>query len=110
MMMTCFCDMVSQWKIFSLISSRDYCKRSSPSQIFDTSQVGFAPAQNLSSGLVKWSCAVVATATPRLHAVIATQSLQLFKHVELTEFVKQNDKLFLLTCLTNFELVALMMM
>ena len=59
MMMNCFCGMVDQQKAFGLISSRDHCQRSSPSRISDT--------QNLSSGLVEWSCAVVITTTPRRH-------------------------------------------
>ena len=33
MMMNCFCGMVDRQKAFSLISSRDYCQRSSPSRI-----------------------------------------------------------------------------
>ena len=48
-----FCGMVDRRKAFRLISSRDHCQRSSPSQISDTQQAGFEPAQNLSSGLVE---------------------------------------------------------
>ena len=58
MMMNRFCGMVQLSKAFSLIFSRDHCQRSSPSQISDTLRAGFEPAQKLSSGLVKWSCAV----------------------------------------------------
>ena len=61
MMMNCFCGMVDRWKAFSLISSQDYCQRSSPSWISNKPQAGFEPAQHLSSGLVEWSCAVVIT-------------------------------------------------
>ena len=64
-MMDCFCGMVDRRKALSLISSRDHCQRSSPSQISDTLRAGFEPAQNLSSGFVKWSCAVMITTTPR---------------------------------------------
>ena len=39
---------------------RDPHHRESP-----TRRAGFEPAQNLSSGLVEWSCAVVITTTPR---------------------------------------------
>ena len=67
MMMNCFCGMVDRRKAFSLISSRDHCQRSSPSQISNTPRVGFEHARNLSSGLVEWSCAVVITSTPRRH-------------------------------------------
>ena len=67
MMMNCFCSMVDRRKAFSLISSQDYCQRSSPSRISDTPWAGFEPAQNLSSGLVEWSCAAVITTTPRRH-------------------------------------------
>ena len=58
-MMNCFCGMVDRRKAFSLISSRDHCQRSSPSRISDTPRAGFEAAQNLSSGLVEWSCAVI---------------------------------------------------
>ena len=49
---------------FSLIFSWDHCRRSSPSRISDTRRAGFEHAQNLSSELVEWSCAVVITTTP----------------------------------------------
>ena len=67
MMMNCFCDMVDQRKVFSIISSQDHCQRSSLSRIFNTPRAGFEPGQNLSSGLVESSCAVVITNTPRRH-------------------------------------------
>ena len=67
MMMNCFCSMVDWQKAFSLISSQDHCQRSSPSQFSNTPRAGFEPAQNLSSGLVEWSCAVVITTTPQRH-------------------------------------------
>ena len=67
MMMNCFCGMVDRQKTFSLLSSRDYCQRSSPSRISDTPRAGFEPAQNLSGGLVEPSCAVVITTTPWRH-------------------------------------------
>ena len=51
--MNCIFGMVDRRKAFSLISSRDHCQRSSPSRISDTPQVGFKPAQNLSSGFVE---------------------------------------------------------
>ena len=56
--MNCFCGMVDQWKAFNLIFSWDHCQRSSPLQISDIPQTAFKPAQNLSSALVEWSCAV----------------------------------------------------
>ena len=64
MMMNCFCGMVDRRKVFSLISNRDHCQRSSPSWISDMPQAGFEPVQNLSSGFVEWRCAVVITTTP----------------------------------------------
>ena len=67
MMMNYFCGMVDRWKTFSLISSQDHCQRSSSSGISDTPRQRFETAQNLSSGLVEWSCAVVTTTTPRSH-------------------------------------------
>ena len=66
-MMNCFCGMVDRQKAFRLISSRDHCQRSSPSQISDTPRAGFEPAQSPSSGLVEWSCVVVITIAPQRH-------------------------------------------
>ena len=65
MMMNCYCGMVDRRKA-SLISSRDHSQRSSPSRVSDTPRAGFQLAQNLSSGFVEWSCAVVIPTTPRL--------------------------------------------
>ena len=85
MMMNCFCGMVDRQKAFSLISSRDHCQRSSPSWISDTPRAGFEPAQNLSSGLVEWSCAVVITTTPRCHPEdIADGILEMPGHLKPT--------------------------
>ena len=50
-----------------LISSRDHCQRFSLSQISNTPQAGFEPAQNLNSDFVQWSCPVVITTTPWRH-------------------------------------------
>ena len=67
MIMNCLCGMVDRRKAFNLISSRDHCQRFSPSRISDTPRAVFEPAQNLSSGLVEWSCTAVITTTPRRH-------------------------------------------
>ena len=69
MMMNCFCGMVDRRKVISLISSRDHCQRYSPSRISDTPRAGFQPAQDLSSGLVEWSCAVFITTAPWHHFI-----------------------------------------
>ena len=69
MKMNWFCGMVDQRRAFSLISSRDHCHRSSPSRISDTPRSEFEPAQNLSSGFDKRSCAVVITTLPRCSPV-----------------------------------------
>ena len=61
MMVNGFCGMVDRWNAFSLISSQDYYKRSSLSQISDMLRAGFEPAQNLRSDFVEWSCAVAMT-------------------------------------------------
>ena len=55
-----FCGVVDQRKAFSLISIRDHWH--------DTPRAVCEPAQNLSSGLVEWSCAVVITTTPGRYA------------------------------------------
>ena len=49
-----------------------FCMIDSLSQISDTPQTGFEPAQNLNSGLVEWSCALVITTTPSLTWNIAS--------------------------------------
>ena len=67
MVVNCFCGIVDQWRVFSLVSSWGHCQRSSPSRISDTLWTVFEPTQNLSSGFVEWSCAVVITTTPRHH-------------------------------------------
>ena len=76
--MNCFCGMVDQRKV-NLISSLDHCQRPSPSKISDTPEAGFAPAQNLSSGLVEWSCAVVTITTPSIYHYLHYHYNQLFK-------------------------------
>ena len=73
MMMNCFCGMVDQWKMFSLISNQDQFQRYSPSQISDTPQTGFEPVQNLILGFTEWSCAVVITITLWHHGVMEFQ-------------------------------------
>ena len=67
-MMSCFYGMVDQRKAFSLVSSRHHCQRSSPSRISDMPRAGFEPAENVSSGFVELSCAVVITTTLRFQA------------------------------------------
>ena len=67
MIMNCFCGMVDRRKVINLISSLGHCQRFSSSRISDTPGRGFEPAQNLSSGIVEWSCAVVLTTIPRRH-------------------------------------------
>ena len=70
MMMNCFCDVVDRRKVFSLISSWAHCQRSSPSRISHKPRAGFEPLQNLRSGFIEWSFAVVITTTPRCHCSI----------------------------------------
>ena len=82
MMINCFCGMVDRRKAFSLISSRGHCQRSSPSRVSNTPRAGFEPAQNLSSDLVEWSCAIMITITPRHHILLErTKNLtKIFKY------------------------------
>ena len=69
---------VDRRKTFSLISSQDHCQRSPSLRISDTLRAGFKPAQNLSSGLVEWSCAVVITTTPRRRSLMWQQVFLFF--------------------------------
>ena len=73
-----FCGRVELQKEFSLISSQDHCQRYSSSQISNMPRAGFEPIQNLSSGFVKWSYAVVITTTPWRHSQETTDSLRGF--------------------------------
>ena len=88
MMMNCFCGMVDWRKEFSLISSWDHCQRSSPLQISDTPRAEFEPVQNLSSGLVEWSCAVVITTTPQNMPNITLGLLKRISEYETNNMIK----------------------
>ena len=70
MMMNCFCRMVKQQKALSVISNRYHSRRFSLLQIFDMPWAGFEPAQNVISGFVEWSCAVVVITSPQLSLLI----------------------------------------
>ena len=70
MMMSCFCGVIDRRKVYSLISSRDHCQRSSQSRISDTPRAGFEPAQSPSSGIDEWSCAVVIATAPRRCSIL----------------------------------------
>ena len=94
MTMNCFCSMVDRRKAFNLISSQDHCQRPSPSQISATPQAGFELAQNLSSGFIEWSCAVVITTTPRRHKPLYHGATYVI--VSWDRMVKHTVKLFTL--------------
>ena len=79
MMMNCICGMFDRQKMFSLISSWNHCQKSSSSRISDMLQAGFEPAQNLSSGFVEWSCAVVITTTPWWHRLLYGNRVKIFQ-------------------------------
>ena len=53
------------WPYFQPRNKPGNCQRSSPLWISGTPEVGFEPAQSVSSGFIEWSCAVVITTTPR---------------------------------------------
>ena len=63
-------------KSVGLISSRHHCQRSSPSRISDTLWAGFESTQNLSSGLVEWSCAIVITTTSKRQGACAVPFIE----------------------------------
>ena len=108
MMMNCFCGMVDRQKAFSLISSWDHCQRSSPSRISDMPWAGSEPAQNLSSGLVEWSCAVVlvyATLVPHFneHVLVSERDMALIKSIYNIRY----NYIFKQTCSgKNFNLIV----
>ena len=80
MIMNCFCNMVDQWKVFSSISNRDHCQRSSPSSISGTHRAGFEPAQNLSSGFLEWNCVAVITTTPRRRKFLCPYNILYYRN------------------------------
>ena len=108
MMMNCFCGMVDRRK--------DHCQRSSPSRISDTPWAGFEPAQNLSSGLVEWSFAVVITTTPwryiflrhslfcklLLNRIIMTKRYETWAVLILSKFPNINIPKFIISSANSF--------
>ena len=70
--LNCFSRMVDQWKVFSLISRQDHRQRSSWSWFSNRLHAGFEPAQNLSSSLVEWNCAIVITTTSGVNHYTST--------------------------------------
>ena len=71
MMMNFYCGMLDQWKCVKPISRWINYGRLLPSQTSDTLRTGVEPAQNLCSGFVKWSFAVMITTIPRCHKILA---------------------------------------
>ena len=57
-MKNCLCRMAGRWNALSIVSGRD-CFQSISSSYTSTPREGFKPAQNLSSGFVEWSSAIV---------------------------------------------------
>ena len=53
--------MVDQQSVLNLISSREHCKRFSPSQISNTLRAVFEPMQNMVSDFAEWNSATVKT-------------------------------------------------
>ena len=72
MMMNFFCGMVDRHNPFSFISSWDQVCQLEILTIENsgTPRAGFEPEQNLSPGLVEWSCAVVITTTLQCHGAM----------------------------------------
>ena len=99
MMINYFCGMVDRRKTFSLITSRDHCQRSSPFPICDTPRAGFESAQNLSSGLFEWSCAVLIITTPGRHSWLNVWMM----HRLIAYRIKQSIQHFLKQKTTRFQ-------
>ena len=74
-----FCAIADWQKALSPIFSWVPSLKSSPSQFSNMLLVPFEPMQNLSSGLIEWSCAVVITATLRQHEMLFGQGLRILK-------------------------------
>ena len=80
-LMGCFCSTVDLRITLTFTASQDHCQRSSSSQISNTPQAGFEPLQNLSSGFVERSCAVVITITLQHHKSLKAHILGIFLFV-----------------------------
>ena len=89
MMLNCFCGMADRQKACSLIS-RWEIQIFLPSQISDTLHAGFEPAQNLSSGFVEWSCAVVITTTTGLRLAGGSKKKKVLQKFDETNFLVLN--------------------
>ena len=62
-MMSCFCGMVDQQKVFSLTPSQDHFQRSSSLQISDKLQAGFERAQKVQHDNIGYSYSVIVKGT-----------------------------------------------
>ena len=75
MMMNCFVVWLTDERCLALFPARSITTDPHPLRISDTPRAGFELAQNLSSGFVEWSSAVVITITPRHHFTTAVDWL-----------------------------------
>ena len=98
-MINCFCGMVDRWKAFSLISSWDHCQKSPALQVSDTPRAAFEHVQNLSSGFVEWSYAVVITTTPGCHYFS-------YRNHFIHFLLKSDGASLLVVCIAWFQLIA----
>ena len=76
-MMNYLCGMVDRRKAFN-------CQKSSLSRIYVTRRAGFKLAQDPSSGLVEWSCAVVIITIPRGQVIFENST---FKKIYLKHII-----------------------
>lgn len=67
MMINCIWEMTDHQKALSLFSMQSNCQMFSPSHTSGVPHAGLESVQNLSSGSVKWSYAVVIAITPWCH-------------------------------------------
>ena len=99
-MMNCFCGMIDQGKVCSLLRPLPEILTITFLMPQNMPRAGFEPVQNLSSGLVEWSCAVViATTSPSfpfswdIKKILQTYCFGYFGHATL-----RKPKVILSTC------------
>ena len=102
MIMNSFCGMVDRREVFSFISKKDHCQRSSLSRISDTPHAGFKPAQNRKFRLCRIKTCISDnhyTTVPRTYPMLDL----LIVHLTVLGLREWNDTVHFARCLCYFE-------
>ena len=91
MVRNCFFGMVDNQRVFSIVSSWNYCQKILPSPTSSMPWAGFKHAQNLISDFAEWCSAVVITTTPQHHIGISVAK----RNMILVSKYEKRDSLFI---------------